>query len=440
MIATDHSRTISDVPRLTVRQTVKAQAHITSFRYRAKHHASLPHVVKFSGGRSSAMLLFVLLDNDLLDRDRGDVIVFNNTSAEHPATYRFVRDCMTAAERYGIPFFQTEFQTYEAQRAGEWTRKPTYRIVNPQPKSDTNPDGFHWHGEVFEELLSWRGYVPNNFNRICTSQLKLEVTRSFLKDWLTAQPGLTRLGHDGDSPRIDPDVAYARHQKNRGGVPKDIFIRKRAYAWHRPHVRPAQTYADYAPNWRAFDNPTLNTTTLGDRAVFGRDGLQYVALIGLRADENHRVQRVRDRNDTTKGYEGEHVYMPLAEMSASREDVNAFWAQQAFDLELPADASLSNCVYCFLKGAGNLRDVHTRLTTGADDEFDSLKDTPSDLNWWTRLEQTYGRDLIAEGRPTRTDVTHIGFFGNRKFSYRDVGNGADIRAFTESILPCDCTE
>ena len=93
----------------------------------------MPHVVKFSGGRSSAMLLFSLLENDLLDRGRGDVIVFNNTSAEHPATYRFVRDCMAAAQPYGVPFYHIEFQTYEDARRGEWTRLPTYRLVNAMP-------------------------------------------------------------------------------------------------------------------------------------------------------------------------------------------------------------------------------------------------------------------------------------------------------------------
>ncbi len=76
-------------------------------------------------------MLFVLLENGLLDASRGDVIVFNNTSAEHPYTYRFVRDCMCAARRYGIPFFQVEFQTYEdvRNREREWTRLPTYRLV-----------------------------------------------------------------------------------------------------------------------------------------------------------------------------------------------------------------------------------------------------------------------------------------------------------------------
>ena len=464
IIATDHALdyslgsigspapTVRDVPPLVALGAREVQRKQRSrqgqgkhrLRYRSKRHASMPHVVKFSGGRSSAMLLFVLLENGLLDRDRGDVIVFNNTSAEHPATYRFVRDCMVAARRYGIPFYQIEFQTYEDARRGEWTRLPTYRLVNDMPKSDANPDGFHWHGEVFEELLSWTGYVPNQFNRICTRHLKLDVTRAFLKDWLAAKPGIPRLGHYGDKARMDDDTAYQRHVDRQGGVPRDIFLRKREYVWQRPHFRPEQRYGDFSPGWQSFENTALKGKTLGDQAVFGRRGVEYVAFIGLREDEPHRVQRVRDRNDTTKGYEGEHVYMPLADMSVTRDDVNDFWDRQAWDLSLPKDASLSNCVYCFLKGAVNLRDIHTYMAkeveTGITDEFGPLGETPSDLEWWHRLETTYGRDLKAEGRSTRTDVTHIGFFGNNRFSYGDVGNGTELGGLAESILPCDCTE
>ena len=145
---------IRDVPRLTVSKRLRRPppkhdpGKEYQFRYRAKKHSSLPHVVKFSGGRSSGMLLFALLENGLLDASRGDVIVFNNTSAEHPDTYRFVRDCMRTARRYEIPFFQVEFQTYEDARQGEWTRLPTYRLVNDQPKSAANDEGFHWRGEV----------------------------------------------------------------------------------------------------------------------------------------------------------------------------------------------------------------------------------------------------------------------------------------------------
>ena len=160
--------------------------------YAESRHESLPHVVKFSGGRSSGMLLFELLERGLLDSGRGDVVVFNNTSAEHPETYLFVEACRSRAEPYGIPFFSTEFQTYEDVHRGEWTRLPAYRLVNGMPRSAGNPDGIHWRGEAYEELLSWSGYVPNQFRRTCTSRLKLEPTRRFLRDWLASRPGSTK--------------------------------------------------------------------------------------------------------------------------------------------------------------------------------------------------------------------------------------------------------
>ena len=130
---------VRDIPKLTVSKQLQEPPtkHDPSkeyqFRYRAKRHGTLPHVVKFSGGRSSGMLLFTLLENKILDADRGDVILFNNTSAEHPDTYRFVQDCSKASDRYGIPSFWVEFQTYEDARNGEWTRLPSYRLVINHP-------------------------------------------------------------------------------------------------------------------------------------------------------------------------------------------------------------------------------------------------------------------------------------------------------------------
>ena len=131
---------VRNIPKLTVSKQLRKPPtqHDPSknyqFRYRAKRHSTLPHVVKFSGGRSSGMLLFTLLENKILNADRGDVILFNNTSAEHPDTYRFAQDCNKASNRYGIPSFWVEFQTYEDARNGEWTRLPSYRLVNDQPK------------------------------------------------------------------------------------------------------------------------------------------------------------------------------------------------------------------------------------------------------------------------------------------------------------------
>ena len=292
-------RRIRDTPKLVVSRRLRRlpPAHDPTreyqFLYLDRHHSELPHVVKFSGGRSSGMLLFTLLENGILKGDRGDVIIFNNTSCEHPYTYDFVRNCKNASEQYGIPFFMVEFQTYEDARNGEWTRLPAYRLVNDAPWSEDNQSGFHWKGEIFEELMSWSGFVPNQFRRICTTNLKLEATRYFLRDWFACDDKIPHLGHFGSESRIDRRAMYARHVRNRGKVPEDIYITKRSYVWSRPHCRPEQRYADFSRIWRPIENTRLMGKKLGNKAVFGEGGVEYVAFVGLRGDEALRVGRVK---------------------------------------------------------------------------------------------------------------------------------------------------
>ena len=219
---------IRDVPRLRVSREVRKPkqydpAKEYRFRYKSKRHSRLPHVVKFSGGRSSGMLLFALLENGILDRERG-MSLSSTTRRRNIRTHTglFGTAC-GQPEAMAFRFFQIEFQTYEDAWRGEWTRIPSYRLVNDRPKSEANPDGFHWRGEVFEELLSWKGYVPNRFNRICTQHLKLDVTRSFLRDWFASKPTIPRLGHYGNGSRIDADATYPEASGEQGqGAAGDI--------------------------------------------------------------------------------------------------------------------------------------------------------------------------------------------------------------------------
>lgn len=406
--------------------------------YDVKDHRWVPHVVKFSGGRSSGMLLFTLLENGLLDADRGDVVVFNNTSAEHPKTYEFAKRCKRVVENhYDIPFYWLEFQTYEDARSGEWSRLQTYRMVKPRERSGRVPDGYHSKGEVFEEMLSWTGYVPNQFRRTCTKSLKLETTRLFLLDWFAGKGETPHLGHHGAESRMTDDTIVERHKRNRGGVPGKILLDKKEYVRGLPVHRPVQRFADYSPAFRDFTVPVGGGP--------GEEGPpEYVALIGLRGDEGHRVSRMRERNSgmaQVEGIEGEHVYMPLADIGVTREDVNAFWQRQKWDLEVPHDVNLSNCVYCFLKGVGNLRRLRTRtgrrLRKG-------LEDTPSDIAWWDRMERRYGRDLQAEGRPEKGSPNRfIGFFGSGGLTYgrlTELGRGSTDPDTDAGSLSCDCTD
>ena len=429
-------------------ETSKKVAWTDSFRYEEKIHAEFPHVVKFSGGRSSGLMLFALLESGLLQAERGDVVVFNNTSAEHPETYKFTRQCkQIVEEEYGIPFLWVEFQTYEDAREGEWVRLPAYRLVNSAPWSVANPDGYHWKGEAFEELLSWRGYVPNQFTRICTATLKLQMTRNFLADWLAGKPATKYLGHHGNGSRMNPDKAYKRHLRNGGAVPEEIFFEKKKYLDQRPFFRPAQRFADFSECAKPFNNPHLSEKVVGNTASFGDNGAEYLAFVGLRADEERRVRKVKARNAAgpeTGGYEGEHIYMPLFNMKVDQETVQAFWSAQSWDLKLDSSHGLSNCTYCFLKGFKVLKQVHNVLSAEANAEY---KNTPCDLNWWIKIEEKYGRDLKAEKRKITAKVPNnfIGFFNSQTgFSYekiRAVELDSDKgKGYIDNLLPCDCTD
>ena len=132
------------VPKLSISRELQEPGRYEpdwtyAFRYRARDHQELPHVVKFSGGRSSGMLLFTLLENGFLNQERGDVVVFNNTSCEHPETYKFVSKCKELVEQAGIPFFFVEFQTYEDARQGEWRRIDDCGMAGCDPAEQRNP-------------------------------------------------------------------------------------------------------------------------------------------------------------------------------------------------------------------------------------------------------------------------------------------------------------
>ena len=340
-------------------------------------------------------------------------------------------------EQAGIPFFLSEYGTHEDARRGEWRRVESYRLVNPRPGPELNPDGFRRMGEPFEEMMSQQGFIPNQFSRSCTRSLKLETTRRFLEDWLAGKPGIPALGHGGAESMIDPVRMHRTHVSDGGRTSRDTFLERKAFVLAQPATRPAQAYSNFSIAAAPFTNPHLEGKIFGRRARLGDGGAEYVALIGLRADEQVRVTRVGSRAGNphaNRGYEGEQVYMPLADAGITREEVAEFWARQDFDLELPGDGAMSNCVYCFLKGSRNLGRVQAFMQAGDGPETN----TPQDVRWWDRMEEKYGRELDQEGR-------RLGFFGaSSGFSFRklmELGRApVCLEEFHSTLLPCDCTE
>ena len=405
-----------------------------------------------------------LLTENRLDPKRGDVIIFNNTSAEHPATYEFARKMKELAEReYNIPFFWVEYQTYEDAGKHGWRRNNSYRLVNAHPYSDDNPNGYRHKGEAYEEMVSLSGFLPNMQSRVCTQTLKIFTTNSFLMDWFAQKPGIERLGHHYDTVQMTDDEVVQMHKGNNGSTPDDILLQKRTFVRQTPFVREACEWADFTDSKLCFANEAIKDCVVGDRGqLCGKSAIAYISYIGIRKDEEIRAEKIRARIDaapkrkSTSAFNQpskESVLTPLIDGGITKADVVEFWINQQFDLDLSGDGLHSNCVYCPLKGKLAL----IKIAANELKQGKSNKDDPASIDWWIDMETNYCRDLKAEERSITSDdkgIRYIGFFGatDTKLMYQQIkaaaqkkngGIAVDSSAEyfeNESYTPCNCTD
>lgn len=129
--------------------------------------------------------------------------------------------------------------------------------------------------------------------------------------------------------------------------------------------------------------------------------------LGLRADEPHRVHRIKpDRK-------GERPVCPMYHAGHSLDDVEAYWSASPWRLGI--ERWLGNCCGCFLKS-------RARLDRLADEH-------PELMEWWAKLEERFGRPFRID-RPTyRQMLTQVTVQG-RLFG----DDGPD------DSLPCTCTD
>ena len=410
-----------------------------AFRYRRPGHADLPHVVKFSGGRSSGALTFEMAEAGLLKAERGDVILFANTSAEHPGTYAFAAECKQRLERdFGLPCFWYEFCTVENASRGVYVRKLSYRLVKPTPVEE-DPEGYRSHGEVFEEMLSYQGMLPNPHSRSCTAKLKLYPSHLLLAEWLGTGPGPTHAGHHANEAFITPENAAVRYIENRGTASVEFYRKRVAFMTSKPPARPAQLWEDYteAPIDRGSKSAPARRVEM-----WGPEAAEFVALLGLRADERKRVDRILMRTLYAEGAggaqcsirtqpPGEHPYFPLDDAGLTADDVTAFWDKQDFNLAIPPRAG--NCVFCFMKG--------TEILKQAARDGDPLRVTgaPSDISWWVDVERRYQRQIPARNGQ---GISRFGFLGVSGPSFEQVADGTASRRsrYASGTPACDCTD
>lgn len=409
-----------------------------TIRSRAEEHRGLPHIVKFSGGRSSAALAFLLAEQGLLEADRGDVILFANTSAEHPGTYMFARECKRRLENdFGLPVFWFEFCTVEDASGGYYVRRPSYRLVRAEPFEE-DPLGYRSHGEVFEEMLSFQGMLPNPHTRSCTAKLKLQPSHQLLAEWLGCTQGPAHAGHYANRSYVTPRRALAKYRRAGGKAESEAFLRRVAYMIQQPSARPAQRWCDYT------DAPlNVSPSGCGPVSMWGPDAKLHITILGLRADEANRINRVMQRSMFAEGASGwacavrnqppgERPCFPLADWGYDANAVRRFWQSRPFDLKIPEHAG--NCVFCFMKG--------TKALGYAANQPDRLRvsGAPSDVGWWVNMERRYRRDVPARNGG---GTTRFGFFGIRGPAFSEIsagGNDASARRYACGTPACDCTD
>jgi len=90
--------------------------------------------------------------------------------------------------------------------------------------------------------------------------------------------------------------------------------------------------------------------------------------IGFRADEQKRIVRSKSR------WVKFHQRFPLNELNIKKEDVEAYWKQKKYTLEIPH--ILGNCDLCFMKGKNAILTI--------------MRDYPELAEKWIRDEQLTG--------------------------------------------------
>jgi 3'-phosphoadenosine 5'-phosphosulfate sulfotransferase (PAPS reductase)/FAD synthetase len=141
-----------------------------------------PTCISFSGGRTSAYMLWRVLEahNGKLPDDA--IVCFANTGKEDEATLKFVHDCET---NWGVKIHWIEYR--EAEQV-----KDRWSIVDYKTASR--------NGEPFEMMIERKKYLPNTFARFCTQELKLFPIDKFMKS-LGHDEYVTFVGIRADEPR-----------------------------------------------------------------------------------------------------------------------------------------------------------------------------------------------------------------------------------------------
>ena len=180
-----------------------------------------PTCISFSGGRTSAYMLYRILEAHQMSLPKEAIVCFCNKGKEHQSTLDFVRDI---EKEWNVPIFWLEF-----------TRNPQkFKVVNHETASR--------NGEPFEALIKKRNYLPNPVTRFCTAELKIRSIHKYLKSigWDDHNETMDWVGMRADEQRRAAKIAdKSRIPLVTAGVTKETvgdFWRNQSFDLELPNM------------------------------------------------------------------------------------------------------------------------------------------------------------------------------------------------------------
>lgn len=161
-----------------------------------------PALISFSGGRTSAYMLYHILQAHGGTLPDDVVVAFANTGKEREETLRFVHECGT---RWNARVHWVEYRKRSGPAAG--------RFVEVGYNSASR------NGEPLAALIADKKFTPNSAMRFCTEEAKVNTIRAFLEAEKGMSGGLKVIGlrHDEGARLLK---GYAKNAEGKDPWPR----------------------------------------------------------------------------------------------------------------------------------------------------------------------------------------------------------------------------
>lgn len=161
-----------------------------------------PTCISFSGGRTSAYMLYKVLEANDGKLPEEAIVCFANTGKEEEATLKFINDCSV---NWNVEIVWLEYKNTEEEHG--------FKIVNYETASR--------NGEPFDYLINrYSPILPNGRARYCSDYLKTRTTHRYLKS-IGWEEWDSFLGIRADEPRR---VAKFRANPNPKGKYETVVL------------------------------------------------------------------------------------------------------------------------------------------------------------------------------------------------------------------------